>query len=134
MTSEIDRKQESDPDRDPPPPRPNGSDDDDTPETPLDEQAIPPSDGTNFILTPVPQAKPSEENMTWRNAIQRLRELGIRDFRLQPSGQSDDFHFSCFYAAPDQPRVTRRFEAEDAEPLQAVRKVLAQVESVSKMR
>lgn len=67
--------------------------------------------------------------LTWADAVRRLKELGIRDFRLLPSETSDDFHFCCFYTPTDDPRITHRFEAEASDPLRAVEKVLAQVEA-----
>ena len=83
---------------------------------------------------PAPAAKPEHDGdaLTWRAAIQRLNDLGVRDFALQPGDESGEFFFTCTYSVPDQPRVVRRFEAEDAEPLLAVRKVLAQVESTTR--
>ncbi len=76
--------------------------------------------------------KRAADKLTWRTAVQRLNKLGIRDFLLQPSDEPNVFHFSCSYTEPDRPRVSRRFEAEAEEPLQAVHKVLAQIEGLSK--
>lgn len=71
----------------------------------------------------------SRPSITWPAAVRRLKELGIRDYRLLPSESSDDFHFCCFYAPTGDPRITRRFEAEASDPLRAVEMVLAQVEA-----
>lgn len=66
---------------------------------------------------------------SWRQARQRLNRLGVSKFLLQPGATADQFHFSCLYSTPDNPRVTRRFEAESDEPLKAVQDVLRQIES-----
>lgn len=66
--------------------------------------------------------------LTWRNAVRRLNELGIRDYQLQPGVRDQEFHFSCWFTPDDSPRQTVRFEAEATEPLRAVEKVLAQIE------
>lgn len=66
--------------------------------------------------------------LTWRAAVARLNSLGIRKYRLMPGSTADEFHFSCFFSPTNNPRLTHRFEAEASEPLQAVEKVLAQVD------
>lgn len=71
----------------------------------------------------------SESAFTWQKAVRTLNRMGIKDFLLQPGSRSDEFHFSCLYSAPDNPRVAHRFEAEDADPLRAVQKVLTQIKS-----
>lgn len=65
--------------------------------------------------------------LTWRSAVARLNALGIQHFQLEP-GETGGFLFSCSYSPGNNPRITRRFEAEAAEPLRAVERVLAQVE------
>ncbi|MEX2288617.1 MAG: hypothetical protein WD648_16080 [Planctomycetaceae bacterium] len=72
------------------------------------------------------------DKLTWRAAVQRLNKLGIRDFQLQPSDEPNVFHFSCSYTEAARPRVSHRFEAEAEEPLQAVHKVLTQIEAMAK--
>jgi hypothetical protein len=67
--------------------------------------------------------------LTWETARARLKELGITDYYVQPNATGELFHFRCSYAPPNNPRITRLFEAEAAEPLEAVRKVLVQVEN-----
>lgn len=66
--------------------------------------------------------------LTWQGAVARLNRLGIHNFALQPGVEPGEFHFSCTHADRDNPRVIRRFEAEDTDPLAAVQKVLRQVE------
>lgn len=72
---------------------------------------------------------PARRSLTWRDAVDHLNALGIRDFRLQPGRQPHSFHFSCSFTPTDNPRITRRFEAEADEQLEAVAKVLAQVDT-----
>jgi len=67
--------------------------------------------------------------LTWRAAVQRLNQLEIRNFRLEPGRSADQFIFICSYTPRDNPRVSYRFEAEADEPLRAVEKVLAQIDS-----
>lgn len=70
----------------------------------------------------------SKESRGWRDAVARLNSLGIRDFQLQPGERRGEFHFSCRFASVNNPRVVHRFEAEAAEPLDAVAKVLRQID------
>lgn len=65
---------------------------------------------------------------TWSAAVQKLNELGIRDYRLEPGVRPNEFLFSCSYSPPHNPRISRRFEAEALDPLKAVIKVLQQVD------
>jgi hypothetical protein len=65
--------------------------------------------------------------LTWRSAVRRLNELGIRQFRLEPGSREQEFHFSCSLTSRNNSRVTHRFEAEAADPLQAVEHVLQQI-------
>lgn len=68
------------------------------------------------------------ESPTWADAVRRLNELGIRNFRLEPGSRPNEFVFTCSVTPGNSPRVTRMFEAEADDPLKAVAKVLAQVE------
>ncbi len=64
----------------------------------------------------------------WKRAVSRLNALGIRDYQLQPGEHDGEFNFSCRFAARSNPRVIHRFEAEAADPLQAVNQVLRQLD------
>lgn len=66
--------------------------------------------------------------LNWKDAIDRLNALGIRDFQLQPGVRDGEFLFSCRLNARTNPRITRRFEAEASEPLEAVTEVLRQID------
>ncbi|QDU08453.1 hypothetical protein [Gimesia aquarii] len=66
--------------------------------------------------------------VTWGAAVEKLNELGIRDYRLEPGGRPNEFLFSCSYSPPQNPRISRRFEAEALDPLKAVIQVLQQVD------
>lgn len=69
------------------------------------------------------------ETITWREAVDRLNELGIRTFRLTPDAGQNGYRFVCLVTSVDDPRISRRFEAESPEPLVAVGNVLEQVEN-----
>jgi len=71
---------------------------------------------------------------SWRDAINRLNQLGIRTYRLSPSASDGRYHFMCLVTSADDPRISRRFEAESREPLDAVDRVLAQVEEWNRIR
>lgn len=69
---------------------------------------------------------------TWSAAIQKLNDLGIREYRLAPGVRPEGFLFSCTYPQPHNPRISRRFEAEASDPLKAVIQVLQQVDEWSR--
>ncbi len=77
----------------------------------------------------IPAIKQPPEPLTWRTARVRLQALGIERYYLEPDPAGQQFLFRCTYSPSGNPRISRRFEAEAAEPLEAVRKVLEQVES-----
>jgi hypothetical protein len=77
--------------------------------------------------TPAPAA--TATGLTWREATRRLEEVGITDYRLERGDMSDRFLFVCRFSPGGDERIVQRFEAEAAEPLEAVENVLAQVES-----
>ena len=64
----------------------------------------------------------------WQTAARRLKELGIRKYRLESQIEDQSFTFSCTMASPDNPRVPRKFEADADDPLEAVRIVLAEID------
>lgn len=70
----------------------------------------------------------SNKGLTWREAVRRLNELGIQEFRLEPGSQPGEFYFACEFTPHRDARVTRRFEAEATEPLLAVQAVLRQID------
>jgi len=69
------------------------------------------------------------ETLTWQQAVDRLNQLGIRTFRLTPDAGQNGYRFVCLVTSVDDPRISRRFEAESIDPLIAVGDVLAQVEN-----
>lgn len=83
-------------------------------------------------LSKVPQmasgSEKSTDGLTWREAVRRLNELGIQEFRLEPGSQIGEFYFACEFTPHRNARVTRRFEAEAKEPLLAVQAVLRQID------
>jgi hypothetical protein len=69
------------------------------------------------------------ETLTWQQAVDRLTQLGIRTFRLTPDSRQNGYRFVCLVTSVDDPRISRRFEAESIDPLVAVGDVLVQVEN-----
>jgi hypothetical protein len=67
-------------------------------------------------------------SQAWKQAVGRLNALGIRDFELQPGERAGEFNFSCRFASRANPRVIHRFEADAADPLEAVNHVLRQLD------
>jgi hypothetical protein len=67
------------------------------------------------------------EPVTWASAVERLNQLDIRNFRLEPGQQQGQFMFICVYTPPDNPSLMHRFEAEAEQPLKAVENVLDQI-------
>lgn len=80
---------------------------------------------------PTAEATPAmlDPQLTWRDAVQKLNALGIRNFRLEPGHQPSQFLFSCSYTPRDNPSVSYRFENEADEPLRAVERVLEQIDT-----
>lgn len=74
------------------------------------------------------------ETLTWQQAVDRLNQLGIRTFRLTPDAGPNGYRFACLVTSVDDPRISRRFEAESIDPLIAVGDVLAQVEDWNQHR
>ena len=92
------------------------------------ESRVSPSKSARSETRPVTQGRelPVEE-LTWNMAVERLNELEIRNFRLEPGQRKGLFVFICTYTPPDSPTVSYRFEAEADQPLKAVQKVLEQI-------
>ena len=76
----------------------------------------------------------SAEGLTWRQAVRRLNDLGIQQFRLEPGRNHGDFYFACEFSPDNDSRIQRRFEAEASEPLQAVELVLGQIDDWTSRR
>jgi|GEM_PF-654473 len=77
---------------------------------------------------------PAGETLTWSKAVERLNDLGIRNFKLEPGMQAGEFTFTCSYTPTKSPHVTRKFEADADDPLKAVAQVLSQVERWAQQR
>lgn len=75
-----------------------------------------------------PAKIPSVEARGLKAAVARLNALGIRDYQLQPGEREGEFHFSCRFISPSNPRIMQRFEAEAGEPLEAIEQVLQQID------
>ena len=87
--------------------------------------------GESTPKRPAPKTAPFvvDPQLTWRDAVQKLNALEIRNFRLEPGQQPLQFLFSCSYTPRDNPRVSHWFEAEADEPLRAVERVLEQIDT-----
>jgi len=72
---------------------------------------------------------PQSPSLTWQQASTRLEELGIHHFDLVRGSRPGEFRFMCLVTSTDDPRISRRFEAEAGDPLLAVERVLLQIES-----
>ena len=70
-----------------------------------------------------------KQSLTWKAAVAQLKQWGISNFVLQQGDEPNMFHFSCLCPSERNARIVHRYEAEDAEPLQAVAKVLQQIAS-----
>jgi len=73
-------------------------------------------------------AEPSQDAKGIRAGIARLNALGITDYQWQPGDHDGEFLFRCRLVSRHNPRMMQRFEAEAGEPLQALEKVLAQID------
>jgi hypothetical protein len=88
----------------------------------------PPADAPSEAGAPAESRASSNHAFAWKKAVGRLNALGIRDYQLQPGERAGEFNFSCRFAARSNPRVIHRFEAESADPLDAVNQVLRQLD------
>ena len=79
-------------------------------------------------------APATSDKMTWSRTYQRLRELGVRNPRLEPLENDAGYAFSCTLFPAGQSRVAQRFEAEDPDPLTAALQVLQQLEEWTAQR
>ena len=75
-----------------------------------------------------PENTRTEKPESWLAARERLQELNITKFSLQPAENDRLFYFRCVSESPVNPRITRNFEASGREPLEAIGRVLTQVE------
>lgn len=73
-------------------------------------------------------AQAMSEQSGWQAAAQKLKALGIRKYRLESQIEEQNFVFMCTLSSPDNPRVSRRFEADADTPLEAVQLVLEQID------
>ncbi len=70
----------------------------------------------------------SPDQFGWQAATRRLKELGINKYRLDAQIEKQTFAFICTISTPDNPRVSRRFEAEADDPLEAVQLAIKQID------
>jgi hypothetical protein len=67
-------------------------------------------------------------SLTWPEAARELSERGIQNYHLEQGHNEQSFLFVCAFTPPDAANVMMRFEAESAEPLEAVQSVLDQID------
>lgn len=79
--------------------------------------------------TPRERLPAKSQTMTWRQASRILNDLGVRTYSLSPGLNPGEFRFVCLVSSTDDPRVSRRFESNSADPLIAVEQVIRQVKS-----
>ena len=93
-----------------------------------DLRSAPSASGAPMAELPPPPAAASDSRAI---AIQqRLRQLGAPHCLLEPWGSRGQlFRFHCKVAIGGNPNWTRYFEATDADPLQAMTRVLEEVEA-----
>ena len=70
----------------------------------------------------------TSEQSGWQTAARRLKELGIRKYRLDAQIEEQNFIFTCSLTSPDDVRIVRKFEAEADTPLEAVQQALEQID------
>ncbi len=75
-----------------------------------------------------PSPAPVGSDPSWENAALRLQEMGIDDYRLERGHNGESYLFICQFAPGGDARIIQRFEAEAAEPFDAVQQVLTQID------
>jgi hypothetical protein len=117
-----------DPDR----PRTNSPSAGGIPRTSPGQRMEAPQNGAEALGNPsqIPEslADSMSEQSGWQAAARRLKELGIRKYRLESQIEEQTFTFWCTFASPDNSRIVRRFEDDADTPLEAVQKVLSQID------
>jgi hypothetical protein len=83
--------------------------------------------GENRLSGARSNSESASTEFTWTTAIDELNAEGVHNYRLTPGAQPGVFRFMCFVTSVESPRVSRRFDAEAGDPLEAVQQVLAQV-------
>jgi hypothetical protein len=73
-------------------------------------------------------APTSRPGSAWQAATRRLKDLGVGNHHLNYFADRDAYRFWCSVNDRSSPTVTRRFEAVESDPLQAIENVLRQVE------
>jgi hypothetical protein len=95
----------------------------DSPPAPLEEVASR-TTGTSLAETP---AAAADDRFT--TIQQRLRQLGASWYALETWGTEGRFHFTCRVSVEGNPSLSRLFQSSDAEAVQAMAKVLHDVEA-----
>lgn len=88
----------------------------------------PPATATGASTSSPLASQSSALGLTWQTAARKLEEMGIENYRLERGQRSHEFLFVCVFSPGSDSRIVRRFEAESAEPLEAVAKVIQQID------
>jgi hypothetical protein len=89
---------------------------------------FPKATNSNAADNSSPKLEMTAERSGWQAAARRLKELGIRKYRLEAQIEEQTFIFFCTFASPDDPRIVRKFEVEAETPLEAVQAVLTEID------
>ena len=89
---------------------------------------LPKATNTDAADNSSPKLEMTAEQSGWQAAARRLKELGIRRYRLEAQIEEQTFIFLCTFVSPDDPRIVRKFEAEAETPLEAVQEVLSEID------
>ena len=78
----------------------------------------------------LPPTEPHVDSVRYQSVQQRLQELGVDYFVLEKSASdAPSYRFHCRIAVPGSTVYARPFEINDADPLHAMERALADVES-----
>ncbi len=86
-----------------------------------------PEQQTNPAAQPVVE-EAAMTGRTWRAARRRLDQLGVAQFRLETWGRPARYRFTCWVPLDENAFITRQFQATADDDLEAVWRVLEEVE------
>lgn len=90
-------------------------------------EALPDKEGARGLPDATPRRADPQQG-EFHEIQQRLQELGATYYRLETWAGRAQFRFHCRMAVRDNSHYSRNFEAMDADPMAAMRRVLEQVE------
>jgi hypothetical protein len=95
-----------------------------------DASRVDPRQSGEFVMDDLAggMSQMSSEQSRWQAAAARVKQLGIRKYRLEAQIEDPRFVFRCVFASAENSSVTQLFEADAETPIDAVEQVLRQVE------